>query len=137
MAAAVQADANRWWKQGPVVEVVGGWARKRAERAITGEVLDGRPGGGRELGGAEVMEAKRGKLESSVHPLQPRKVVDGGGASCGQSGCDGEAVGVAKCRWLLSKRSWHGRRRCSDRAADGWAPMVLDFFPIYSKLAQI
>jgi hypothetical protein len=46
-----------------------GWAGKRVERAGTGEVLDGRPDGGRELGGAEVMEAKRGKLESRVHPL--------------------------------------------------------------------
>jgi hypothetical protein len=46
-----------------------GWALKRAERAGTGEVLDGRLGGGRALGGAEVMEAKRGKLESRVHPL--------------------------------------------------------------------
>jgi hypothetical protein len=39
------------------------------ERASSDEVLDGRPGGGRELGGAEVMEAKRRKLESGVHPL--------------------------------------------------------------------
>jgi hypothetical protein len=27
-----------------------------------------------------------------------------------------------------SKRGQHGRRRCSDTAADGWAPTVLDFF---------
>jgi hypothetical protein len=82
---AVRADANQRWKQGPVVEAAAagsgsctalyrssgqvGWAKKWAERAGTGEVLDGRPGGGRELGGAEVMEAKRGKLESDVHPL--------------------------------------------------------------------
>jgi hypothetical protein len=46
-----------------------GWARKWADRASTDEVLDGRPGGGRELGGAKVMEAKRGKLECGVHPL--------------------------------------------------------------------
>jgi hypothetical protein len=39
------------------------------ERAGTSEVLDGRPDGGRELGGAEVMEEKRGKLESALHPL--------------------------------------------------------------------
>jgi hypothetical protein len=44
-----------------------GW--KATERASTGEVLDGRLGGSREVGGAEVMEAKRGKLESGVHPL--------------------------------------------------------------------
>jgi hypothetical protein len=46
-----------------------GWAGKRAERAGTSEVLDDRLGGGRELGGVEVMETKRGKLESAVHPL--------------------------------------------------------------------
>jgi hypothetical protein len=56
-----------------------GWAGKRVERAGTGEVLDGRPGADRELGGAEVIDAKRGKLDSGVHPLEPRKVVDSGG----------------------------------------------------------
>jgi hypothetical protein len=60
-----------------------GWAGKRAERAGTSEVLAGRPGDDRELGGTEVMEVKMGKLESGVHPLKPRKAVDGGGASCG------------------------------------------------------
>jgi hypothetical protein len=39
------------------------------KRVGTGEVLNGRLGGGRELGGTEVMEAKRGKLKSGVHPL--------------------------------------------------------------------
>jgi hypothetical protein len=39
-----------------------GWARKWAKTAGTGEVLEGRSGGGRELGGAVVMEAKMGKL---------------------------------------------------------------------------
>jgi hypothetical protein len=42
------------------------WVRKRAERAGTGEVLNGRPGGSRELRG---MEVKRGRLESGVRPL--------------------------------------------------------------------
>jgi hypothetical protein len=72
------------------------WAGKRAEGAGTGEVLDGRPGSGGELGGAEVMEVKRGKLESDVHPLWPRKAVDGGGASCGWSSGAGEAMGHGK-----------------------------------------
>jgi hypothetical protein len=32
-------------------------------------------------------------------------------------------------RWHpWSKRGWHGRHRCLDRAADGWAPVVSDFF---------
>jgi hypothetical protein len=47
-----------------------------SERTGIGDVLDGRPGGGRELGGTVVMEAKRGKVESGVHPLKPRKAVD-------------------------------------------------------------
>jgi hypothetical protein len=51
-----------------------GWAGKRAERVGTSEVLAGRPGNHRELGGAEVMEAKMGKLESGVHPLKPQKI---------------------------------------------------------------
>jgi hypothetical protein len=46
-----------------------GWAGKWEERVGTDEVLDGWPGSGGELGGVEVMEAKRGKLESNVHPL--------------------------------------------------------------------
>jgi hypothetical protein len=46
-----------------------GWVGMQAERAGTNKVLDSRSCGGRELGGAEVMEAKRGKLESGVHPL--------------------------------------------------------------------
>jgi hypothetical protein len=83
MAAVVQADVNRRWKQGPVVEATGGWvgelcctrargwvgwAGKWPERAGTDAVLDSRLGSGRELGGAEMMEAKRGKLKSGVHP---------------------------------------------------------------------
>jgi hypothetical protein len=54
--------------------------------------------------------------------------VDGGGASYGRSGGDGEGVGVAKQRRPRSECGRHGQRRCSDRAADGWAPTVLDFF---------
>jgi hypothetical protein len=46
-----------------------GWARKRVEGAGTGEVLDGRPGGGKELGSMEVMEAKRRKIKSGEHPI--------------------------------------------------------------------
>jgi hypothetical protein len=38
-------------------------------RAGTGEVLDSRPGDGRELGGVKVMEVKRGELASGVRPL--------------------------------------------------------------------
>jgi hypothetical protein len=52
---------------------------KRAEGVGTGEVLDGRPGGGKELGGMEVMEAKRRKVKSGEHPIYPRKAVEGGG----------------------------------------------------------
>jgi hypothetical protein len=32
-------------------------------------VLDGRPGGGKELGGVEVIEAKRRKIKSGEHPI--------------------------------------------------------------------
>jgi hypothetical protein len=60
-----------------------------------------------------------------------------GGASCGRSGGGGEAMGTAKRRQPQSKHGQYGRCHCSDRAADGWAPAVTDFFPIYSKLAQI
>jgi hypothetical protein len=61
-----------------------GWTGKRAEGAGTGEVLDGRPGGGKELGGMEVMEAKRRKVKSGEHPIYPRKAVEGGGGIGGR-----------------------------------------------------
>jgi hypothetical protein len=99
-------------------------------------VLDNRPGSGRELGGTEVMEAKRGKLKSGVHPLWLHKAVDGGGTSYERSGGGGEAVGAAKWRRPRFKRGRHGWHCCSDRAADGWAPVVSDFFFNLSKIGS-
>jgi hypothetical protein len=61
------------------------------------------------------------------------KVVGKDGASCEQSGGGGEAMGMAKRQRLRSKRGQHGRRRCSDMVADGWAPTVSDF----SNLSKI
>jgi hypothetical protein len=52
-----------------------------------------------------------------------------------QSGGGGKAVGVAKQWQLRSDHGRHGWRRCSDRAADGWALEVSDFFSIYPNPA--
>jgi hypothetical protein len=61
------------------------------------------------------------------------EAVGKGGVSCGWSSGGAEAVGTAKQWWLRSKRGQHGRRHCSDRVADGWAPTVSDFFFNLSK----
>jgi hypothetical protein len=50
----------------------------------------------------------------------------------------GEAVAAAKLgaaerRQPRSERGQHGRRRCSDRAADGWVPRGFRFFIICPK----
>jgi hypothetical protein len=37
-------------------------------------------------------------------------------------------VGMVKWHWPQSERGRHEWRHCSDRAVDGWAPAVLDFF---------
>jgi hypothetical protein len=74
-----------------------GWDGKRAKGVGTGEVLDGRPGGGKELGGVEVMEAKRRKIKSGEHPIYPRKAVEGGG------GIGGREMAVAK-PWARARR---------------------------------
>jgi hypothetical protein len=93
-------------------------------------VPDNRPGSGRELGGTEVMEAKRGKLKSGVHPLWLHKAVDGGGTSYERSGGDGEVVGVAKWRRPWFKRGRHGR-------LTGGPQWFQIFFSIYPKLVQL
>jgi hypothetical protein len=45
-------------------------------------------------------------------------------------------LGAAEQWRPQSKRSRHGQRRCSDRAADGW-PQRFRIFPIYPKLARL
>jgi hypothetical protein len=47
------------------------------------------------------------------------------------------AVKLGAVERRRSERDQHGQHRCSDRAADGWTPAVLDFFPIYPKPAQL
>jgi hypothetical protein len=42
-------------------------------------------------------------------------------------------LGVAERRWPRSECGRHGRRRCSDRAADGWVPRGFQIFIICPK----
>jgi hypothetical protein len=42
-------------------------------------------------------------------------------------------LGAAVRWWPRSERGQHVRHRCSDRAVDGWAPAISDFFSNLSK----
>jgi hypothetical protein len=42
-------------------------------------------------------------------------------------------LGAAVQWWPRSERGRHVRHRCSDRAVDGWAPAISDFFSNLSK----
>jgi hypothetical protein len=66
-------------------------------------------------------------------PLYRRhRPLEKGAVSYGQSGGGGEAMGMVKQRRPWSKRGWHVRCRCSDRAADGWVQR----FQIFSNLSK-
>jgi hypothetical protein len=101
-----------------------------AERAGTDAVLDGRLGSGRELGGAEMMEVKRGKLRCA-----PSIAAQGGGRWWRKlqeqwAGNDGsEAVGTGKAvATTVRRRSAWPRRLCSDEVTDRWAPRGFRYF---------
>jgi hypothetical protein len=67
-------------------------------------------------------------LHGAAALYRSHRRLEKGGVSCGRSGGGGEAVSMEKWRWLRSECGRHGRPCCSDRAADGWARVVSDFF---------
>jgi hypothetical protein len=73
-------------------------------------------------------EEEEGTPRGSAAFYRWQRRLEKGGVSCGRSGGGSEAMGTTKRRRLRSKCGRHGRRRCSERAADGWAPAVSDFF---------